>query len=224
MALAIIGGSGLVQSTLFANWNRKGGMMLQHPEKRFIFLQRHGTPLRPPHRINHAENIGALKQAGATGIIAIHSVGSLREEWKPGTLVIPDDFFSPWIIPSTQWTGLQFPTPSINETMKEKIKHAATQAGHKPVMGGVYIQTIGPRFETKAEIRAMKQWGDLVGMTMASEATIANELNLPYASLCVVENWANGIQGKTISMQEVGLAQAKNKRIVETILMGIVDG
>jgi 5'-methylthioadenosine phosphorylase len=223
MTLGIIGGSGLVQSSLFQGWNKKG-MLLEYPEGKFLFLQRHGEPLRPPHRIDHGENIGALKQAGATGIIAINSVGSLKEEWVPGTLVIPEDFFCPWTVPSTQWTGLRFPTPNISQPMREQLQTAVQKINQQAKMEGVYIQTNGPRFETKAEIKVMQQWGDVVGMTMASEATIANELKIPYASLCVVENWANGVCGKVISEQEIVTNQAKNKQVVEQVLKEIVDG
>ena len=59
--------------------------------------------------------------------------------------------------------------------------------------GGVYWQTIGPRFETPAEIRLMAAHADLVGMTIASECVVAGELGLAYAAVCVVDNLANGI-------------------------------
>ena len=80
---------------------------------------------------------------------------------------------------------------------------AARDCGINVVNGGVYWQTKGPRFETKAEIRMMSQFADLVGMTMASEAVIAQELGLSYASLCSVDNYANGLGERELTVDEI---------------------
>ena len=68
---------------------------------------------------------------------------------------------------------------------------------------GVYFQTKGPRFETKAEIRMMAQFADVVGMTMAQEASTAQEIGLEYASICSVDNYANGVSSYSISEEDV---------------------
>ena len=69
--------------------------------------------------------------------------------------------------------------------------------------GGIYWQTAGPRFETRAEIAMISRFADLVGMTMASEAVIAQELEIPYASLCSVDNFAHGLVKKPLTVEEV---------------------
>jgi 5'-methylthioadenosine phosphorylase len=69
--------------------------------------------------------------------------------------------------------------------------------------GGVYWQTIGPRFETPAEIRLIAANADVVGMTIASECVVAKELGLSYAAICVVDNLANGIGARALSVEEM---------------------
>jgi len=69
--------------------------------------------------------------------------------------------------------------------------------------GGTYVQTRGPRFETVAEIAALSQFADLVGMTLASEATLACELSIPFAAICTVDNYANGLADGVLTYDEV---------------------
>jgi len=84
---------------------------------------------------------------------------------------------------------------------------------------GVYAQTLGPRFETPAEIRSLAiQGGDIVGMTCAHEATLCRELGLPYAVLCIIDNMANGISGTEISYEEFHAGVKRNLATMETIL------
>ena len=76
--------------------------------------------------------------------------------------------------------------------------------------GGVYWQTIGPRFETPAEIRLLAAHADLVGMTMASECIVSGELGLAYAAICMVDNLANGIGSAPLSVEELEADRAAN--------------
>ena len=76
--------------------------------------------------------------------------------------------------------------------------------------GGVYWQTIGPRFETPAEIRLIAAHADVVGMTIASECIVAAELGLAYATICVVDNLANGIGSSGVDVTELEEARALN--------------
>jgi purine nucleoside phosphorylase len=70
------------------------------------------------------------------------------------------------------------------------------------VDGGIYAQTLGPRYETPAEVRALGRWADFVGMTIASEAILAGEAGLAYAAVCTIDNLANGISGKRLTVDE----------------------
>jgi 5'-methylthioadenosine phosphorylase len=97
--IAIIAGTSLMNSHLFENWDdipveTPFGKVILKRASQYLFLQRHGAKLVPPHRINHHANIWALKSLNVEGVIAVNSVGSLKMNIKPGTFVIPDDFVS----------------------------------------------------------------------------------------------------------------------------------
>ena len=68
--------------------------------------------------------------------------------------------------------------------------------------GGIYAQTLGPRFETPAEVRALAEVADMVGMTIAAEAVLAGEAALAYAAVCTIDNWANGVLDKRLTIDE----------------------
>ena len=85
--------------------------------------------------------------------------------------------------------------------------HAATPI----VDGGVYTQTRGPRFETPAEVRALAQVGDLVGMTVAAECILTREVGLAYAAVCVVDNLANGLGDAPLTIEEFQAGVAANR-------------
>jgi 5'-methylthioadenosine phosphorylase len=84
--------------------------------------------------------------------------------------------------------------------------------------GGVYWQTVGPRFETAAEIRVIASHADVVGMTLAAECVVAGELGLPYAAICVVDNLANGVGEEPLSPEEVAAGAAANR---ERLIAGL---
>ncbi|HOJ43908.1 MAG TPA: hypothetical protein PK800_07280, partial [Syntrophorhabdaceae bacterium] len=83
---------------------------------------------------------------------------------------------------------------------------------------GIYIQTRGPRFETKAEINFLKLIGDIVGMTMASEATLCMECDLPYGSLCCVDNYCHGLTEKPLTFEELEENWKKNAKHLKTFI------
>jgi 5'-methylthioadenosine phosphorylase len=85
--------------------------------------------------------------------------------------------------------------------------------------GGVYWQTVGPRFETQAEIRLLAAHADLVGMTIASECVLAGELGIAYAAVCAVDNLANGVGHEPLTMEEFHEGAAANR----TRLIGALD-
>ena len=89
--------------------------------------------------------------------------------------------------------------------------------------GGTYVQSQGPRFETKAEIKHMSTQGDVIGMTAAHEATLAGELKVPYAIVAFVDNMAHGVTSSALSLDQFHQAQADNKLLVETSVQAIVD-
>ena len=203
--IAVIGGSG------FSDFNKQG----------VIFLQRHGKDI-PPHKINHKENILLLKKKGAEIIIGINSVGSLKKEIKPGSVIIPDDYINLKDIQTYYDLEVRHITPGLDEEIRKKIIAAADEISLKVVESGIYIQAIGPRLETKAEINMIKNYADVVGMTMANEATLAKELGLKYASICSVDNYANGITEEQVTFEDIKTAQKENKEKIERLLNKLI--
>jgi 5'-methylthioadenosine phosphorylase len=224
---AIIGGTSLLNSFLFEAWEEKD-IQTPYGEVRikqaggFVFLQRHGRKKVPPHAINHHANIWALKTIDVKAAIAINSVGSLRIAIKPQSFVIPDDFLAPWAVPTFFDSEMHFTIPSIDAGVAGNLRSLCEQLGVSVTWGGVYIQTAGPRFETKAEINFFRKHADIVGMTMASEATLSAECGIPYASLCSVDNYANGIARKPLTIKEVEDSIRSNMDTVESLIRALL--
>jgi 5'-methylthioadenosine phosphorylase len=200
-------------------------LVLHAPD--LVLIPRHGKdPDRhiPPHRINHAANLTAFKTLGVDEVIGICSTGSLREMLKPGAIVIPDDFVLLHGGPTVFDTKPVHITPAIDEKIRQKIIDAARRAHIDCADGGVYWQTQGPRLETRAEIRLMSGFADIVGMTMAGEAVIAQELDIPYASICSVDNFAHGIGGEKLMIDSVLRHARANTERIAGILQKYLEG
>lgn len=163
-----------------------------------VLLMRHQHGL-PPHRINHRANMAALAIAGVDRLVAFASSGSLTRDITPGSLVIPTDFVTMTDIPSIHDHIIEHVMPSLSEDLSRDLHHHVPEARY----GGTYVQTRGPRFETVAEIKALSPFADLVGMTLASEATLACELAIPFAALCTVDNYANGLADGVLTYEEI---------------------
>jgi len=199
--IAVIGGSG------FKNFNKKG----------IVFLQRHGEGV-PPHKIDNKKNILSLKEQGAEAIVGLSSVGSLKWGIKPGSIVIPHDYINLKNIRTYYDLESVHITPGLDEDLRKDIIDAAEKINLNVVKNGVYIQTIGPRLETKAEVNMIKNYADVVGMTMANEATLAKEQGLRYASICSVDNYAHGITDEEVTYEGIKKDQEKNKEKIERLL------
>jgi 5'-methylthioadenosine phosphorylase len=159
-------------------------------------VQRHGladVPYVLPHQIDHAANLRPLAEQGCDRVLAIGSVGSLHPELPVGSLLCPDDFIAFHLGPSVFADARAHSAPGFDPRWRAEVLEAWEVGGQAPRDGGVYWQTLGPRFETPAEVRLIAAHADVVGMTIASECVVAGELGLDYAALCVVDNLANGI-------------------------------
>ena len=117
--------------------------------------------------------------------------------------MIPDDFICPWHVETFFDDEARFMVPVMDEVFARDILRICTMHTRSVRMGGIYVQTIGPRLETRAEIKMLKRFGDIVGMTLASEATLAMELEMPYASICSVDNYCHGIHTVPLTMDEI---------------------
>jgi purine nucleoside phosphorylase len=220
---AIIGGTSLMNSRVFSSWETRQiktayGAVQYKTDGRSIFLQRHGKDSVPPHMINHRANIQSMKNLGVESIISINSVGSLKTVLKPGTFIIPDDFISLWQIPTFFDNDMKFIVPEMDSKLGKLLYVRCKEYVAHLRLGGTYIQTAGPRLETKAEIRMLKDYGHVIGMTMASEATLCMEYGIPYASFCSIDNYCNGLVKVPLTMQEITDNIAKNIKTIEGVI------
>lgn len=222
--LAIIGGTSLFQSDISA-YSRKTvhtpyGSTELHIKKNVIMLPRHQRR-KPPHNINFCSHMAALAISGVDTIVAIGSAGSLHTSIPPGSCVLPDDYLTTAPIPSIYNHSICHIMPEINEHLRITLSRLIPDAIPK----GRYIQARGPRLETRSEITAFALIADLVGMTIASEATLASELKIPFAAICNVDNYANGITKDEMSYDLiVKRAQEKQKKtdeMIETIITAL---
>jgi 5'-methylthioadenosine phosphorylase len=210
--LAIIGGSGLtklanlevvrrkVARTPYGDpsgavtFGRVGGIDV-------LFLARHGYGHTiAPHEVNYRANLFALKQAGADAVISVASVGGIRNDIWPGTILLPHQVIDyTWGRASTFFEGPGTPVNHIDFTepysreLRARVLKAAAACGERVMDGGVYAATQGPRLESAAEINRLERDGaDIVGMTGMPEAALAREIALEYAAIAVVANYAAG--------------------------------
>jgi len=210
--LAIIGGSGLTQLANFDVSRREvartpfgepsGALMFGTLGGcEVVFLARHGYGHTiPPHLVNYRANMWALKQAKVSSVVSVASVGGIRSDLGPGVLVVPDqiiDYTSGR--KTTYYEGGEDPVRHIDFTLpydaglRARVLEAAAGAGVDVVDGAVYATTQGPRLETAAEINRLERDGaDVVGMTAMPEAPLARELDMAYAAINVVANFAAG--------------------------------
>jgi 5'-methylthioadenosine phosphorylase len=225
--LGIISGTVFLQGKgIFADLREEtretqfGRALLFHSAE-VAFIPRHGKdPHRHilPHLVNHQANLQALKDLGAGEILGINSTGSLKRRFKPGMFVVPDDYLMPAAGPTVVREKPVHITPALSAEVRRKLLETARECAIEAIDGGIYWQTAGPRLETRAEIAMMAQFADLVGMTMASEAIIAQELEMPYASLCSVDNFAHGIGDAQPSMDEITVHARRNAEAILRIV------
>lgn len=161
-----------------------------------VFLPRHGRGHRiAPHEIDYRANVCALKKAGATHLVSVSAVGSMREAIAPGHLVVPDQFIdlTKKRISTFFDRGIVGHVPFADPTcalLAAAFADAAERAGAKVHRGGTYVCMEGPQFSTRAESRLYRTWGvDVIGMTAMPEAKLAREAELPFATLALATDY-----------------------------------
>lgn len=240
--LAVIGGSGLYAlpgfellesseaETPFGRASAAVRIGLLHG-RRVVFLARHGEAHAvPPHRVNYRANLYVLAQLAPTAVLAINTVGGITEACTPRALVVPDQIIdythgrtSSFWDEAGDMRHVEFGEP-YSSTLRARLFDAARHAGVAVIKGGCYGATQGPRFETRAEISRMRRDGcDIVGMTGMPEAALARELDLDYACIAPVANWAAGCgDGAPISLDEVFANLADANQRVQQILHALL--
>jgi 5'-methylthioadenosine phosphorylase len=189
-----------------------------------VTLYRHGLETHvPPHATDYAGHLRALRDLGCDRVLGISSVGSLREDLPVGSFVVPDDFIALAQPPVVADADHPHVVPGFTAAWRARLVEEWRAVTAEPVAdGGVYWQSTGPRFETRAEVRLLAQWADLVGMTMASECTAANQVGLDYAGVCVVDNLANGAGGPTLTVEAYERGAAANAARLRASLDALV--
>src|SRR5579883_1129356 len=205
--LAVIGGSGLYeiegltevtelrQTTPFgppSDFIVKGRL----GDTTMLFLPRHGRGHRiPPHQIDYRANVCALRMAGATHLVSISAVGSMKEEIAPGHLVAVDQFVdltkrrASTFFEDGVAAHVAFADP-VCDHLASALAAAAETAGATVHRGGTYVCMEGPQFSTRAESRIYRSWGvSVIGMTGMPEAKLAREAELPYALLALATDY-----------------------------------
>ena len=244
--LAIIGGSGLTQLSNLDVTHREvmrtpygdpsGAVTFgQLGGQPVAFLARHGYGHTiPPHEVNYRANLWALHKIGASGVVSVASVGSIRADLKPGDIVIPHQLIDyTWGRKSTYHEGCGVAVRHVDFTdpydpaLRQQLIEAAARAGMTVSDAAVYAVTQGPRLETAAEIDRFERDGaDLVGMTAMPEAVLARELGLPYAAINLVANYAAGRADSRhgISFDAIEQVLQESMGRVRTIIAALVGG
>jgi 5'-methylthioadenosine phosphorylase len=199
--LGIIGGTSLLFSALPELEKRRVDTPYGNAELLcgdIVMLMRHQHGI-PPHRINFRANLAALAIEGVDRVIAFGSSGSLKQEIAPGSLLIPADYISVTDVPSIHDHAIRHVHPALSQQLSDELARLVPDAR----AGGIYVQTRGPRIETVAEVLALARIADIVGMTLASEATLACELGMEFAAICTVDNYANGLGGEGLTYEHI---------------------
>ncbi len=243
--LAIIGGTGLTQ---LANLKITHRQVMRTPygepsgpitfgtinQQEVMFIARHGYGHTiPPHEVNYRANMWALRDEGATRVIAATSVGGIRADLVPGTLAVPHQIidythgrdFTYFEGRDRVVTHIDFTQP-YNEELRQLILDAAKRAGIPCVGNGVHAVTQGPRLETAAEINRLERDGaDMVGMTGMPEAALAKELGLAYATIAIVANYGagRGNSRDSVPLETIGTVMGPAMERVRSILERVVD-
>ncbi len=194
---------------------------------RLLFLPRHGRGHKvPPHQINYRANVCALKKSGATHLVSVSAVGSMKEEIEPGHLVIPDQFIDLTKKRVTTFfeDGVVGHVPfgdPVCSLMAKALGDAAAQTDAHVHRGGTYVCMEGPQFSTRAESRLYRTWGvSVIGMTSMPEAKLAREAELPFATLALATDydcWHDSHEDVTV--EAVVLTIKKNVSLAKKTLV-----
>lgn len=186
-----------------------------------VFIPRHGDNHVPPHRVNYRAIICAAESTGAERIIAINTVGSMIS--PPGSFLIPNDFIEftksrAVTFYEDRAVHVEMSEPYCPEIRKALIESCRAE-GHEPYEG-VYVCTEGPHLETHAQIRMLRSFGDVVGMTGYPEVVLARERALCYASICLVTNKAGEGQ---VDIGQIVSIERKSREELAKIIEGAVS-
>lgn len=242
MKIGIIGGSGLyeIDGLEFLEEikldNRFGSpsdnyKIFDYKDCKFYFLNRHGKNHKIlPHKVNYRANIYGFYELGVKHIFSFTAVGGINKLLKPGDMVVPDNAIdmtygrnSTFYDELEEKYHIDFTNPFCSYLRTVLIESCMAQdLSFFDV--GTYICTNGPRLETAAEIKFYKQVdADIVGMTLFPEAPLARELEICYANMSIVTNYAAGISKTKLTVDEVIDTMKKSNENIKKVIQIIPD-
>ncbi|MDD3398864.1 MAG: S-methyl-5'-thioadenosine phosphorylase [Candidatus Methanomethylophilaceae archaeon] len=236
--IGIIGGSGVYNPELFT-LDRKVKMDTPYGETSgdilvgslagvpVAFLPRHGEKHQfPPHMVPYHANLYALKQLGVEMIISPCAVGSLQEEYRPGEIVVVDQFIDftktrdYTYFDGPQTVHISIPEPFCPE-LSRLFSQAADELGIKAHDKGTYVCIEGPRFSTKGESRMFRNFAEIIGMTLVPECQLARELGMCYVSLAMITDydvWKDNPVDLAMVLKTMGDNLYKVSQLLEKVL------
>jgi 5'-methylthioadenosine phosphorylase len=240
--LGVIGGSGLYQ---FSGLENVASLDMDTPfgkpsapitvgslfGKQVAFLARHGIGHHiTPTEVNYRANIYALKALGIRRIISISACGSLRDDYAPGHIVIPDQLFDNTKNRERSFFGqglvvhIGAADPFCPDLSKQ-LFHAVSASGGTVHQGGSFITIEGPRFSTRAESNVFRAWGmSIIGMTASPEAFLAREAEMCYATMAHVTDYdVWHIAEEAVSVEIVIRTLMKNTRLAQQAIRVLVE-
>lgn len=198
-----------------------------------VILSRHGKEHTiPPTQVNFRANISALKEYGCKYILATTAVGSLREEIKPGDLVVLDQFidftkhrFSTFYEKFEPHKPVHTAMPDpFSDFLREKLINSCKKLNLPFHEKGTVVTIEGPRFSTRAESRMFRMWGaDVINMSTAPEAILSNEAGIPYAAVAMSTDYDCWKEDeKPVSWEKVLEVFAQNVKKVTNVLIDTI--
>jgi len=243
--IGVIGGSGLekpdilkspVRKTVSTRYGSPSSELIcgKLGTTETIILSRHGFDHTiPPSQVNNRANIMALKEEGCTHILTTTACGSLREEIRRGDIVIPDQFidftrrrplsfFDSFEPGNMGHTAMADP---FDSDLRKIIIESARSVGLSVHEKGTIITIEGPRFSTRAESKMFRIWGaDIINMSVAPEAILANELKMPYATIAMSTDYDSWKEDEApVTWEEVLRVFESNVERVVAVLREVIS-
>ncbi len=215
--IAIIGGTGVGSKLeklpgeniqIDTEYGMIPGRISKHDNGEIVALYRHAKGHKlPPHKVNYLGLAQACQLLNVTGCISSAAVGSLRRDWESGTIAVCTDFLDFTFRNITRFEDKVVHTDFTHPFhihLNQTILKAASIQGIVLNNEAIYVGTNGPRYETPAEVRMFRQLGgDVVGMTIPSEAIAFKEIGVPYSCIAMVTNLGTGLSRSDLSHAEV---------------------
>lgn len=239
--LGIIGGSGIynLEGLTETHWEKISSPFGEPSDEllfgkiqgeSLVFLPRHGRghPLSPSD-INYQANIDVLKRVGVTDLISVSTVGSLREDLKPGMFVIIDQFIDRTVSRSSSFFSkgcvahVSMAHP-ICSRLAKTVYEIAQKLSIESVLGGTYLAMEGPQFSTYAESQMYQDWGcDVIGMTNIPEAKLAREAEICYTTIAMVTDYDCWYPDHShVTIQQIIETFSNNAAKVQKLLQAVI--